>query len=72
MKHLVGRDFAVAEGRYRIVDVRHVGVDAMVYAEPLGGDAGPGTARGAVAAPVRAAFHYNDIARLLDTPPAAI
>jgi hypothetical protein len=64
MKHLLGRDFSVAEGRYRIVDVRQVGRDALVYAEPLERHDG-------AAKPVRAAFHYKDIANLLDVAPAA-
>jgi hypothetical protein len=64
MKHLVGRDFSLAEGRYRIVDVRQVGRDALVYAEPLERHDG-------AAGPARAAFHYEDIAKLLDAAPAA-
>ncbi len=65
MNNLVGRSFQIADGHYRIVDVRRLGGDAMVYAERV-------QAAGAVAdagdrrSPARTAFHYGDIAPLLD------
>lgn len=58
---LVGRCFALADGRYRIVDVRRLGDDAMVYAESTapGADmAGNGMRR--------AAFRMRDVAPLLE------
>jgi hypothetical protein len=59
MKNLVGRSFAIAENRYRIVDVQRLGKEALVYAEPvIAGQHGP--ARSA-----RTAFHYRDIADFL-------
>jgi len=64
MKHLVGRIFSLADGDYRIVDVQRLGGDALVYAEQQMDRAGaaPGDA-----APVpRTAFHYGDIAELLE------
>jgi hypothetical protein len=78
MKNLVGRCFSLADGRYRIVDVRQLGGDAMVYAEPLPSEetseetsehAGAGPA--GRAAPNRAAFHFADIAAILDAPRTA-
>jgi hypothetical protein len=61
MKNLVGLSFAIAEARYRIVDVRRLGSDALVYAEQVSADHRPVSAR--------TAFHYRDIAPLLATPP---
>jgi hypothetical protein len=60
MKDLVGRSFAIAEARYRIVDVRRLGSDALVYAEQVSADHRPVSAR--------TAFHYRDIAPLLGSP----
>ncbi|MEQ8485213.1 MAG: hypothetical protein RIB46_12695 [Pseudomonadales bacterium] len=57
----------MADGRYRIVDVRQLGGDALVYAEavlPAGR-----TPNQRAAAPARAAFHYQDIAALLEAAP---
>lgn len=78
MKNLVGRCFSLADGRYRIVDVRQLGGDAMVYAEPLPSKEASGEtlehagARPAGrAAPNRAAFHFADIAAILDAPRTA-
>ncbi len=78
MKKLVGTCFSVADGRYRIVDVRQMGGDVMVYAEPVpsetaaASDALDGGARPpGPAAPNRAAFHYADIASILDVPRSA-
>lgn len=59
MKNLVGRSFAIADNRYRIVDVQRLGKDAMVYAEQVG------EAHGPARMPARTAFHYRDIAPLL-------
>jgi len=69
MKDLVGRSFALAEGRYRIVDARRVGTHAMVYAEALGGARATASAPGSqrVIVPGRTAFHYLDIVDLLET-----
>jgi len=66
MRDLIGQSFPLADRVYRIVDVRQVAGDAMIYAEPAdpsptaaarGGMASAGPARAA-----RAAFHYRDIA----------
>jgi hypothetical protein len=67
MKNLVGRSFAIADDRYRIVDVQLLGADALVYAESVD-DAED--QRGTPARP-RAAFHYGDIAPLLEAAPPA-
>jgi len=65
MKNLVGRSFAVAEHRYRIVDVQRLGKDALVYAEEVSvGQHGPVRMPAA-----RTAFHYRDIAPLLANRP---
>jgi hypothetical protein len=66
MKNLVGRSFSLAESCYRIVDVRQVGVDALVYAEPVLLAEPPSRQPPHAAQRVRAAFHYRDIAALLD------
>lgn len=70
MKNLVGRSFSIAEGRYRIVDVQRLGGDAMVYAELVESQsclaARDGGAR---RSPGRTAFHYGDIAPLIESPP---
>jgi hypothetical protein len=82
MKNLVGRCFSLADGRYRIVDVRQLGGDAMVYAEPLPSEetseeaseetsAHAGAGPAGRAAPNRAAFHFADIAAILDAPRTA-
>ena len=62
MNDLLGRTFAVADGRYRVVDVRKLAGEAMVYAEALPTDESVGRAR-----PQRMAFHYGDIAELVET-----
>lgn len=70
MDDLVGRSFTIADGRYRIVDVRRLSGDAMVYAELL--EAGGGTREPAGPRPApRTAFHYDDIVPLLDGPVGA-
>jgi hypothetical protein len=56
MQDLVGQCFSLAEGRYRIVDVRNLGGESMVYAEKL--QEAQERQRNL---PRRAAFHYNDI-----------
>ena len=68
MKNLVGQSFSLAEGRYRIVDVRRLGGDALVYAERVEGGSAAGTGeRKAPRPPGRTAFHYGDIARYLES-----
>lgn len=72
MKNLVGQSFAIAGGHYRIVDVRRLGGDAMVYAERVCTERADGAQAASCggapqrAAPGRTAFHYGDIAPLLD------
>jgi uncharacterized protein (UPF0179 family) len=70
MRNLVGRCFSLADGRYRIVDVRQMGGDAMVYAEPMSAE-DPDSMPSAAAAPNRAAFHFTDIAAMLEAPRSA-
>jgi len=70
MRDLVGQCFNLADGRYRIVDVRQLGGDAMVYAELLEpGGSSEGTAEpgrpAAAGRPGRTAFHFADIASML-------
>ncbi len=78
MKDLVGTCFSVADGRYRIVDVRQMGGDVMVYAEPVPAEStaardaqDEGARPPGPAAPNRAAFHYADIASILGVPRSA-
>lgn len=72
MKNLIGQSFSLADGHYRIVDVRRLGGDAMVYAERTesAGDADD-TSTGARRLPGRTAFRYGDIASLLQAPQQA-
>lgn len=65
MNNLVGRIFSLADGRYRIVDVQRLGRDALVYAEREEAP-GPLEIGSAPAGPGRTAFHYGDIAPLLE------
>ncbi len=60
LQDLVGQCFSVAEGDYRIVDVRNVAGDPLVFAEKRRElqDFTPSF-------PKRAAFHYGDIAKYL-------
>jgi hypothetical protein len=51
VQNLVGKQFRIDKRDYAVVDVRNIRGDAMVYAEPLNGQAGP----------ARAAFRYADI-----------
>jgi hypothetical protein len=61
MQDLVGKSFTVGDGEYRVVDVRRMNGDSMVYAEA--------TKRSVQSPrqPQRMAFHYGDIANLLTT-----
>jgi len=64
MRHLIGQSFPLADRVYRIVDVRQVAGDAMIYAEPVAAGQ-PATGQPLAAGPqrgARAAFHYRDIA----------
>ena len=56
MQDLLGRTFSVGEGEYRVVDVRQLSGELMVYAEQLA-ERAPAAGK-----PKRAAFHYGDIA----------
>ena len=56
MRELVGHKFSVADIPYLIVDVQNVAGAVMVYAEDQDKRLGP----------KRAAFHYDDIADLID------
>ena len=56
MRELVGHTFSVADVLYLIVDVQNVAGMVMVYAEDQAKRLGP----------KRAAFHYGDIADLID------
>jgi len=66
MQDLVGRCFSLAEGRYRIVDVRNIAGESMVYAEKL-----QEVLEHQRHLPRRAAFHYHDIVDYIgaDRPP---
>ena len=59
MQDLLGRKFSVGDGKYRVVDVRNLSGDLMIYAE-LAADAAESRR------PKRAAFHYGDIATRLE------
>ena len=61
MQELVGQSFHLDDGDYQIVAVRNLKGEIMVYAEPER-SRNTELARG----PRRAAFHYADIAPLLD------
>jgi len=61
MRELLGRTFSVGEGEYRVVDVRRLSGEVMVYAETTATD------RGVQRRPRRAAFHYGDIASRLES-----
>lgn len=66
MQDILGRTFSVGDGEYRVVDVRQLSGEVMVYAEHTAGGASEEQA------PPRAAFHYGDIAgRLNDADPRA-
>lgn len=59
MHELLGRTFSVGEGEYRVVDVRQLSGEVMVYAESMA------HGRSAEQRTKRAAFHYGDIASRL-------
>jgi hypothetical protein len=70
MKDLVGKSFVIADDRYRIVDVQQLGRDALIYAESVYAERdhrAPGELGGPVRSPARTAFHYRDIAALLES-----
>jgi len=70
MDHLVGRIFSLADGDYRIVDVQRLGGDALIYAEQQRDCVGTAADDGG---PVpRSAFHYGDIAELLEQSRGAL
>ena len=60
MQDILGRTFSVGDGEYRVVDVRQLSGEVMVYAEQTTEEA-PEDRR-----PRRAAFHYGDIAARLE------
>jgi hypothetical protein len=60
MQELLGRTFSVGNGEYRVVDVRQLTGELMVYAEELTSTVEDQRR------PKRAAFHYGDIASRLD------
>jgi len=60
MQDILGRIFSVGDGQYRVVDVRQLSGEIMVYAEQT---AEPVTEE---PRPRRAAFHYGDIAGRLE------
>ena len=64
MQELLGRTFSVGDGAYRVVDVRRLSGELMVYAEESLPEDGSETGRGRK--PRRAAFHYGDIASRFD------
>ena len=59
MRDLLGQTFSVGDGEYRVVDVKQLSGEMMVYAEPTSAQ------QAEQAKPKRAAFHYNDIAQRL-------
>ena len=61
MQDILGRTFSVGKGEYRVVDVRQLSGEVMVYAEQTVDE---GASR---KTPLRAAFHYGDIAGRLDS-----
>ncbi|MFV2089740.1 MAG: hypothetical protein ACC642_03715 [Pseudomonadales bacterium] len=61
MLELVGRTFSVGTGEYRVVDVRQLSGELMVYAVELH-DLEETDSLEKGSKPRRAAFHYGDIA----------
>lgn len=61
MQDILGRTFSVGDGKYRVVDVRQLSGEVMVYAEQTVEEVA------ADGKPLRAAFHYGDIAARLET-----
>jgi uncharacterized protein (UPF0179 family) len=66
MQDLVGQCFSLAEGSYRIVDVRNIAGESMIYAEKL-----QEVREHQPRAPLRAAFHYSDIVQYLGSNQSA-
>lgn len=60
MQDILGQTFSVGDGEYRVVDVRQLSGEVMVYAEPTTLDSADQAT--ATKMPRRAAFHYGDIA----------
>jgi hypothetical protein len=58
MRELLGQTFVVANGRYRVVDVRRTNGEALVFAEEIEHKDDE------VRKTRRTAFHYGDIAGL--------
>ena len=65
MQDILGRTFSVGDGEYRVVDVRQLSGEVMVYAEDTAEEAKEARR------PRRAAFHYGDIAARLEPGNAA-
>ena len=63
MQDLVGKVFAVGDSEYRVVDVRNLNGESMVYAEVVEKAV---AADGPRRRPQRMAFHFSDIAELID------
>lgn len=59
MNDLVGKSFSVGDGEYRVVDVRKMSGESMIYAEATR------PSSHMPRQPQRMAFHYGDIAPLL-------
>lgn len=59
MQELLGQTFVVANGRYRVVDVRRTNGEALVFAEEIEHKDDE------LRKPHRTAFHYGDIVGLL-------
>ena len=64
MQELLGRTFSVGDGAYRVVDVRNLSGELMVYAEEA--ESRDSAESAASRKPRRAAFHYGDIAGRFD------
>ena len=62
MQELLGQTFTLADGHYKVVDVRQMSGEAMIYAEKVNTENIDKDDR----RPRRAAFHYGDIANLLN------
>jgi len=61
MQDILGQTFSVGDGEYRVVDVRQLSGEVMVYAEETA------EAVSEDRRPHRAAFHYGDIAARLES-----
>lgn len=60
MQDILGQTFSVGDGQYRVVDVRQLSGEVMVYAEQTASEVTEDRR------PRRAAFHYGDIAARLE------